>query len=144
MITIKAIDATTLDKAKTVEQQLFQAPYLDVFFNQHTTVKGECIAAFDKDQCVGIAAMMFVDEHGELLMIGILPSHRLLGIGAAMMKHLIASCDDHGASKIFLEVRKSNQAAIRLYQKLGFVVNRIRLNYYEDTQEDALEMRLEW
>jgi ribosomal-protein-alanine N-acetyltransferase len=45
-----------------------------------------------------------------------------------------------GAVMAALEVRASNEAAITLYRKYGFEVNRVRKGYYRDNLEDALEM----
>lgn len=43
--------------------------------------------------------------------------------------------------KMTLEVRVSNEGAIRLYRKIGFEDVYIKKNYYQDNNEDALEMR---
>ena len=45
-----------------------------------------------------------------------------------------------GVEAFTLEVRKSNEAAIHLYEKLGFVTEGIRKNFYEEPTEDALIM----
>ena len=47
---------------------------------------------------------------------------------------------ERGAISAYLEVRPSNEAAVALYQKLGFNVIGRRHNYYRDSKEDALIM----
>jgi ribosomal-protein-alanine N-acetyltransferase len=39
-----------------------------------------------------------------------------------------------------LEVRVSNEGAIKLYERLGFVARGVRRGYYTDNREDALIM----
>lgn len=60
------------------------------------------------------------------------------GIASSLFKHLIQYCKDNNIESIFLEVRKSNIAAINLYEKFNFVNISTRKNYYKDTCEDAL------
>ena len=43
-----------------------------------------------------------------------------------------------GVSEYTLEMRKSNESALRLYEKLGFVLEGIRPKYYQNNMEDAL------
>ena len=44
---------------------------------------------------------------------------------------------EHGITRIVLEVRSSNVAAIRLYEKMGFVKLGVRRNFYQFPEEDA-------
>jgi ribosomal-protein-alanine N-acetyltransferase len=46
-------------------------------------------------------------------------------------------------SRVTLEVRKSNLAAQKLYQSMGFLTTGVRKGYYSDDGEDALAMTLE-
>jgi len=54
------------------------------------------------------------------------------------MRLLMAEAAAEGARAITLEVRRSNDVAQRLYEKLGFTVAGVRKGYYSDTREDAL------
>ncbi len=53
------------------------------------------------------------------------------------MKHILAEAAAHGAHRTFLEVRRSNLPAQRLYERLGFTVADVRRNYYSQPEEDA-------
>ena len=68
--------------------------------------------------------------------VAVLPAARGRGVGYALVSALTAKMP----GDIFLEVRKSNLAAIRLYEKYGFKECGQRKGYYEDTGEDALIM----
>ena len=61
-----------------------------------------------------------------------------------MLKDLLSECRKANIANIFLEVRKSNLSAIRLYEKKGFNEIGIRNNYYQNrhSKEDAILMGL--
>ena len=77
---------------------------------------------------------------GHLLNIAVDPEFRGKGIGYQLLDAMRAMAARNGITVQTLEVRASNQAAINLYQKCGFVVKGIRPHYYNDTDEDALIM----
>lgn len=77
-----------------------------------------------------------------LIDLVVAPSARRQGFGRALVNHLIEHARGSGARVVLLEVRKSNAAAVRLYEGAGFIVAGERPRYYSDG-EDALEMRLE-
>jgi [ribosomal protein S18]-alanine N-acetyltransferase len=66
---------------------------------------------------------------------------RRRGIGIALMGTVLAWARDLGAKEIWLEVRKSNVCAVRLYERCGFAITGSRPGYYVDPVEDALLMR---
>ena len=57
-----------------------------------------------------------------------------------MLEALIKAGENCGIKEFTLEVRVSNEAAIRVYEKLGFVSEGIRPKFYEDPVEDAMIM----
>ena len=79
----------------------------------------------------------------ELLFIYPSKIHRGLGLGKALLQDLIARAGQAGEiASIFLEVRKSNQNAIKLYEHNGFMLISKRPSYYSNG-EDALVYRLD-
>ena len=93
------------------------------------------------NQVVGFGILSTVLDQAELHNIAIDPPVQGLGLGAAMLDHLLDNLADEVAS-IFLEVRLSNFRAIRLYQERGFVKVGERRDYYKTAlgREDALLM----
>lgn len=80
------------------------------------------------------ACWLFVDElHINTIAVSI--DHRRRGIAAGLLRHILKAT---GATRATLEVRRSNTAAIRLYEGLGFKVAAIRERYYENPAEDGL------
>ena len=77
----------------------------------------------------------------ELEFVLVRPPARRRGIGSALMETVLAWAGDLGAKEIWLEVRKSNVPAVRLYERCGFAITGSRPAYYVDPVEDALLMR---
>jgi [ribosomal protein S18]-alanine N-acetyltransferase len=70
--------------------------------------------------------------------VAVLPPFRGVGIGSALMRHVLAEGRRLGAKRATLEVRASNAIALRVYERLGFYVAATRRNYYSTPVEDAL------
>ena len=67
-----------------------------------------------------------------------------MGIGEALIEALTEKLKEKENTCLTLEVRASNDPAIALYHKLGFVQVGRRPNYYRNPKEDALILRKEW
>jgi ribosomal-protein-alanine N-acetyltransferase len=76
-------------------------------------------------------------EH-EVLNLAVAPEHRRLGIGT----QLLTAAMEEAPGDWFLEVRESNQAAQGLYRRYGFQVAGRRPEYYSDSRESGIVMRL--
>ncbi len=70
--------------------------------------------------------------------IAVLPTHRQKGIGELLLSYLLSVSKKENAEFVTLEVRESNQKAIRLYEKLEFSKCGHRKGFYRDPDEDAL------
>jgi ribosomal-protein-alanine N-acetyltransferase len=68
--------------------------------------------------------------------------HRRRGIGSALIHKLLAEAQKAGVAGIILEARESNRLAVRLYESIGFKLEGLRKNYYQDPREDALLFRI--
>ncbi|MGC1869438.1 MAG: GNAT family N-acetyltransferase [Acidobacteriaceae bacterium] len=63
------------------------------------------------------------------------------GIGGRLLAAGLLWCRAHGSGTVFLEARKSNRAAIALYERAGFSAVGNRPGYYRDPAEDGLQMQ---
>lgn len=70
--------------------------------------------------------------------LAVAPALRRQGVGSELMRAVLAKAREEGASKATLEVRRSNEPARALYERLGFEVEAIRPDYYTNPREDAL------
>lgn len=77
-------------------------------------------------------------KKGHIVSVAVIQDSRNEGIGRALISAAIQGMEDYGASEFFLEVRKTNEAAIGIYEKLGFSVKRVLRGYYRDGEDAYL------
>jgi len=90
-------------------------------------------------EIVGFAIIWIVAEEVHLLHLATRRDRRRRGVALGLLSRVIQAAREVRARGIYLEVRRGNQPAISLYQKLGFEPQRVRAAYYPDG-EDAVEM----
>ena len=91
----------------------------------------------------GYAGMWIAADEAEITGVAIEPESRSAGLGTDMVKYLLDKGREVGVKKFFLEVRKSNDSAIRVYEKCGFERVGERKDFYRNPDEDAVVMRCE-
>ncbi len=89
---------------------------------------------------IGLAGFWLLAGEAHIVNIAVRKTCRRLGIGELLLVNLINQTLKKGADTITLEVRKSNNAAQKLYKKYGFEIKGIRRGYYLDDKEDAVIM----
>ncbi len=82
-------------------------------------------------------------KKGHVVSVAVLPEYRQKGIGRALVEESIAGVKLKKSDELYLEVRCSNNEAIRLYEKLGFTIKQRLKAYYRDG-EDAYLMAIEF
>jgi ribosomal-protein-alanine N-acetyltransferase len=100
------------------------------------------VAVADGAVC-GFFAARIVAGEAEILNLAVDPAKRRAGIANALLTEALRELRGRGAQTVFLEVRESNQAAIRFYEKTGFVQTGRRPGYYQDPSEAAVLMMRE-
>lgn len=79
---------------------------------------------------------------GHVVSIAVLEEYRRKGIGTALLESSMRSMkNEYNADEVYLEVRVSNYAAIRLYEKLGFKKVKVLKSYYADGEDAYLMAR---
>jgi ribosomal-protein-alanine N-acetyltransferase len=91
---------------------------------------------------VGYGVLMMTVDEAELLDITIVPECQRGGLGSALLDQLFAVARSHGATRMLLEVRPSNEAGLALYRRFGFAEIGRRRAYYHG-KEDAIVMARE-
>lgn len=92
-------------------------------------------------QPVGVVVFTTVGELADLHRLMVAPDHRRQGVGEALVRTGLAAVRHLGARAAILEVDYDNEAAIALYQRIGFEQLSVRKNYYGPGQ-DALILKL--
>jgi len=87
---------------------------------------------------LGFCACWIVAGELHINSLAISPAARRQGHARHLLREVFVSAVREGAEAATLEVRRSNTAAVALYAALGFAVEGVRKDYYEQPQEDAL------
>jgi ribosomal-protein-alanine N-acetyltransferase len=93
-----------------------------------------------EEKVVGYTCLWNLDGEMELANFAISPDHRRKGIGEKLMEKVLWEAKERDCKSIVLSVRESNQAAINLYAKFGFIEVGRRKKYYRLPIEDAVTM----
>ncbi len=91
---------------------------------------------------VGMMVNWIILDEVHIATIAVHPDFRRMGIARLLLETGLREAFERGARMAFLEVRRSNTAAQKLYESMGFRVEGVRPKYYQDNQEDALLMTL--
>jgi ribosomal-protein-alanine N-acetyltransferase len=100
------------------------------------------VAKLDDDTIVAFLGYWLIADEVHISTFAVHPEFRMHGIGEDLLKSALSVAHEKGAQIATLEVRESNDAAISLYEKLGFEVFGSRDGYYRDNNEDAILMTL--
>lgn len=99
------------------------------------------IATVDKKRVAYVGSWLTI-PNAEILNLFVIENYRGLGLGKKLVDEVIKVCKIEKIEMLTLEVRVSNNYAIKMYERLGFKVGTTRKNYYENN-EDALLMVLD-
>ncbi len=77
-------------------------------------------------------------EIADITNVTVREEFRRRGIAGRMLKALMEEGRRQGIERFTLEVRRSNEIAVALYERLGFRQEGVRKGYYESPREDAL------
>jgi ribosomal-protein-alanine N-acetyltransferase len=83
-------------------------------------------------------SVWLVEDELHVNNVAVDPEFRRQGLARALLAHVFSEAARRGAVRATLEVRRSNAAALRLYEEMGFVVAGVRRDYYVEPVEDAL------
>jgi ribosomal-protein-alanine N-acetyltransferase len=137
---IRRLTYADLPQVIAVERRAFPTPWsLAMFVLELSKPAGICLAAFREGRIVGYMVCSRYDTVWHLMNIAVEPALTRQGIASAMLERLFELADRPN-EQYTLEVRTSNDGAIRLYEQFGFRAAGRRRAYYHDNREDALIM----
>jgi ribosomal-protein-alanine N-acetyltransferase len=137
---IRSLSYSDLPAVAAVERRAFPTPWsIAMFVLELSKPGGLCLAAVRDGKLVGYTICSRYDTVWHVMNIAVEPDLRRQGIASALLAELYRRAGD-GNARFTLEVRRSNHAAIELYQRDGFRIAGLRRNYYQDNGEDALIM----
>jgi [ribosomal protein S18]-alanine N-acetyltransferase len=137
---IRRLTYADLPQVIAIERRAFPTPWsLAMFVLELSKPAGICLAAFREGAMVGYLVCSRYDTVWHLMNIAVEPALTRQGIASAMLERLFELADRPN-EQYTLEVRTSNDGAIRLYEQFGFRAAGRRRAYYHDNREDALIM----
>jgi ribosomal-protein-alanine N-acetyltransferase len=125
-----------------IEHEAFSAPWTAQMFLQEVEENSfsRSYVVLDNGRVAGYFVAWFLRREVHLLNVAVAKSHQRKGIGRRMLQYLIDLAKSEHKDMITLEVRESNEVAIRLYRSFGFTPVGLRREYYHDDKENALLM----
>ena len=138
---IRAASEADLDAIDEIERLSFPAPWpRETFAGELTREWARIDVGVVDGRVVAFDNYWLVTTELHVLVIATHPTMRGRGYGAQLLDHAIAAAVATGCALATLEVRRSNTAAIGLYERAGFKTVHVRARYYQDDGEDALVM----
>lgn len=126
-----------------IERRVNTAPWSERSFrNELNHEHGVFLATIAEGRVIGYGGFWMVVDEAHITTVAVSDEFRRQGIGMRLMIELLERAKKNGMACSTLEVRASNEAAIKLYEKLGYVSSARRRAYYPDNKEDANVMWL--
>ncbi|GGH35660.1 ribosomal-protein-alanine acetyltransferase [Acinetobacter courvalinii] len=138
---IRLMRDSDLESVAAIERLVQTHPWNKQQF-QESLASYQCTVYEQANQVVGFCILQPVLDEANLLLMAIHPSQQGKGLGYKLLDQSIQQLKNNPI-QIFLEVRESNTAAIRLYEKTGFHQIDLRKNYYpnpDGSREHAVIM----
>lgn len=137
--------AGDLDEVLAIEEASFNNPTTREWYERERERPDIChiyLVRTPEAPVAGFCAFWRVADEIHVNNLAVRPELRGRGLGRALVDGVIRAAAHLGALSATLEVRRSNIAALRLYQGAGFQQAGVRPGYYTQPVEDALVLRL--
>uniref|UniRef100_A0A450ZW69 [Ribosomal protein bS18]-alanine N-acetyltransferase n=1 Tax=Candidatus Kentrum sp. TC TaxID=2126339 RepID=A0A450ZW69_9GAMM len=133
-----------LDAVMKIEREGYAFPWSIGIFRDCLRAGYHCLVLERRNCLMGYGIISIGAGEAQLLNLCIRRKYRAQGLGRWLLGHLIDVAGRHNADSMFLEVRPSNRAALRLYQRMGFNEVGVRKGYYpgKNGPDDAIILGL--
>jgi [ribosomal protein S18]-alanine N-acetyltransferase len=140
-IEIRPLGLSDLGGIESIEQRAYRTPWSrSMFASELAKSSSICLGAYEGTRLVGYVVNSRYVDAWHVMNVAVDPDFQRRGIATRLLERLFEVTRDDQRRGYTLEVRISNEEAIGLYEKLGFVRQGIRRSYYTDNREDALIM----
>jgi ribosomal-protein-alanine N-acetyltransferase len=143
---IQSVKPTDLDAVMEIERLSFKSPWSRQVFAEELTrswAHVDVVRSSASSNLVAFCNYWLVADEVHLLNVATHPQERRMGHASRLLAHVIEYARRAACRLVTLEVRRSNDAAQRLYRRFAFKAVGIRPQYYVDDQEDAVIMSLD-
>lgn len=140
-IIIRKMQPEDLVQVCKIEKENFSLPWSEKSFAESMERNDTVfLTALAGNEVAGYIGCYCIAGTGEITNVAVKASCRRKGIGGKLLEKLYEEGAALETREFFLEVRESNEAAIELYSRQGFVKEGIRKNFYEKPVENAVIM----
>ncbi|MCD6486165.1 MAG: ribosomal protein S18-alanine N-acetyltransferase [Syntrophobacterales bacterium] len=130
-----------LEEVLSIESVSFPTPWSEgMFLEEMKHSFCHDLVGLVEGQIIGYISFAIVYDEIHLRNIAVHKDWKRCNVASRLLSMMINISSGRGARYATLEVRESNEAALELYKKFGFVVKGTRPFYYTDTGENALIM----
>jgi ribosomal-protein-alanine N-acetyltransferase len=138
---IVPMDRSHLKEMAALERRCFSTPWTEAMLEQelYQDTASYLVAEDESGRVLGYAGLHVVLDEGYIDNVAVLPDYRRQGIARRLIE-VFCRFGEANLAFLTLEVRASNEAAIALYEHLGFAPVGHRKAYYEKPKEDAVLM----
>lgn len=134
----RLMELTDVEAVAALEAENFSEPWsANAFMEEIQKESSVYLVAYEGEMLVGICGLVTSLDEGEVLNVSVRKECRKQGIALLMLGHLLSEAKKKGIRHFTLEVRENNVPARALYEKLGFVCEGIRPNFYRNPTENA-------
>jgi len=143
-LTIAPMQLEDIEKVRELEKKTLSAWSKDHLKDELQQPTGFQFVVSNKktERILAVIFGRIVVDEAEILKLSVAEFARNRGLGFQLLDFSVKYCSTRGVKNCFLELRASNEAAQRLYEKRGFVTVGTRKDYYEGPVEDAILMQL--
>ena len=141
MIHIREMTLDDVEQVYRLEESIFSIPWSKTSFEN--SIKGKdtlFIVAEKEEKIVGYLGMYLFSQEADISNVAVSKEYRRQHIANQLLEYILTQAKARGVKNVTLEVRETNVAAIKLYEKKGFCEAGIRKNYYKEPTENALIM----
>lgn len=133
-----------LERVLAIESAVHAHPWSRGNFADSLGAGYHCWVGERDAHLLGYGVLTLAADEAHLLNLSVAPAWQRHGIGAQLTAFFSTLAREHGARKIYLEVRPSNLPARALYARTGFIEIGVRRDYYpaDNGREDAVVMEL--
>jgi ribosomal-protein-alanine N-acetyltransferase len=138
---IRKMTGRDLDEIMLIELESFTLPWSRQSYENELSNRYATYMVADHEGVVAAyGGMWVVADEAHITNVAVAPRYRRQGMGTKVLQALLNTAGQKRVSRIFLEVRVSNDAAFKLYSGQGFAPTGVRKQYYSDNDEDAIVM----
>ena len=141
MLNIRAMEEKDIPQVEEIEKKIFSLPWSEKSFHDACSDENNIyLVCEDEGTIAGYCGLWTVFGEGNITNMAVHPDYRKKGIGMMLMEEMEKRGIQKKVDVFFLEVRESNDAARRLYEKMKYKQIGIRKRFYERPVEDAIVM----